>query len=204
MFKLLTRVLITLLVIGVLLWFFAPRLLANAANSLINPVNTSLSQAQGLAQFIPAGVNPLSKTGDLQIKIDNLIPSTPYEITLDQGQCGSSTQDLGAVNSDPNGSFYIEFPVASLNTNSTWYVNIHQQGVDGPSVACGQLETNLTSGAQVIDASHNGPNVFDGSQSQQNDQTPTANPSTPNGLPNTGANPGNGQQYHNNQYPRKY
>lgn len=205
MFKTLSRLLVTLIILGILLWYFAPRLFANAANSLISPVDATLSQAQGMAQFIPAGVNSQNK-GDLQIKVDNLLPSTSYEITLDQDQCGSQAQDLGSVNSDSNGSFYVEFPLSSLNSGSTWYVNVHQDGANGLSVACGQLETNSTSGAQAIDSSHSGPDVFDGSQPLQNSsgQTPTPSPSKPNGLPNTGANPGNNQQYNNNQYPRKY
>ncbi|MGH2510752.1 MAG: hypothetical protein ACRDHZ_25580, partial [Ktedonobacteraceae bacterium] len=163
---------------------------------------------QGLAQFVPASVNQSAK-GMLQVKIDGLTPNTPYDITLDQSQCGTTGIDLGTVTSDGNGSFENEFSLASFKPDITWYVDIHQKA-DGQSVACGQLETNSTSGAQVISASNAGPNVFGNSQALPNDQgqTPTpaatSTPTQPSGLPNTGADPGNNQQYDNSTYPRKY
>jgi hypothetical protein len=208
MFKTVQRMLIILLIIGGLLWFFSPRLFDQAANSLITSADASISQAQGLAQFVPAGVNQ-SQAGNLQVKIDGLTPNTPYEVTLDQGHCGATGMDLGTITSDSNGSFYNEFSLTAFKADSTWYVDI-QQKTDGQSVACGLLETNSTSGSQVVSASNDGPNVFGGSQPLPNDQsqTPTpaatSTPTQPSGLPNTGADPGNNQHYDNNTYPRKY
>ena len=214
MFKALTRVLVALVVLGALLWIFAPRIFNNAANSFISSAD---AQAQGLAQFIPSNATSSGKTGDLQVQLNGLTPSTSYEITLDQDQCGPSGKDLGSVTSDGNGSFYIELPLASLDTKSIWFVDVHQQGIEGPSVACGQLQTNQDSSSQIISAPLSGPNVFGPQPSptdQGQDATPTAtttgssggttSPTTPNGLPNTGADPGNNQQYDNNKYPRKY
>lgn len=213
MLKILRRPLILVLIVGGALWFLAPRLFDQAANSLITSANASISQAQGLAQFVPASVNQ-TKQGNLQVKIDGLTPNTVYDVTLDQGQCGQMSMDLGTVNSDDNGSFYNEFALSSFKPDATWFVDIHEQNATGQTVACGQLETNSASGAQVISASNGGPNVFGGnSQSVPNDQgqTPTATPTTttntptqPSGLPNTGVDPGNNQQYDNDTYPRKY
>lgn len=214
MFKALTRILIILIGLGVLLWIFSPRIFNNAANSFISSAD---AQAQGLAQYIPSDATSSGKTGDLQVQLNGLTPSTTYEIALDQGQCGSTGKDLGQATSDNNGNFYIELPLASLDTKLTWFVDVHQQSVDGPSVACGQLQTNQDSSSQISSASLSGPNVFgpQPSPSDQNqDTTPTVTTSgsssgttgttTPSGLPNTGANPGNNQQYDNNKYPRKY
>ena len=216
MFKALIRVLVILAIVGILIFIFAPRLFNTAANSLISPTDGSSVQAQGLAQYFPASVTSKGKAGDLQVNLSGLTPSTSYEITLDQNQCGTTTQDLGAITSDSNGSFYSEMPLNSFDPNATWFVDIHQQGINGPSVACGQLSTNLNSSAQAIDSSQTGPNVFGGSQPLPNNQSNNANTtgansglnngssSTPSGLPNTGANPGNGQQYASNHSPRKY
>lgn len=207
-FKTVFRVLLTLIVAGALVWFFAPRLFNDAANSLISSADASASKVQGLAQYMPPDANQATNNkGDLQVNLSGLSPNTSYELTLDESQCGSDTRDLGAVNSDGNGNFYIELPLATLDTNQTWFVDVHQQGVLGTSVACGQLQTNLNSSAQAIDATQAGPNVFGPQQSGQNAQGTTSTPTSgtkPNGLPNTGVNPGNGQQYDNNQYPRKY
>lgn len=208
MFKTLFRLLLILVVVGALIWFFAPRFFNDAANSLISSVNSSVAQAQGLAQFVPAGVNSVSNTkGNLQVNLNGLTPNTTYELYLDQTQCGALTKDLGPVKSDANGSFYIEVPLTTLDTTKTWFVDILQQG---QSVACGQLQTNQQTGTQAISASQ-GPNDF-GPQPTSANGSPTSNsPLTNNttnnsstGLPNTGANPGSGQQYDNNQYPRKY
>ncbi len=207
MFRCLFRVILIVAVGGALLFFFAPRIFNNAANSIISSANASV--AQGLAQYIPAGINSAGKSGDLQINLSGLTPSTPYEITLDQGQCGLTSQDLGAVTSDSNGNFYIELPLASLDTNQTWFVDVHQEGADGQSVACGQLSTNQDASVQVVKASQSGPNVF-GAQTPIPTGTATAtatgtpSASTSPSLPNTGANPGSNQQYDNSQYPRKY
>lgn len=202
--KTVQRVVIILIVVGGALWFLSPRLFDQAANSLITSAS-SVSHAQGLAQFVPANVNQ-TKKGALQVKIDGLSPNTVYDVTLDQGQCGANGIDLGTINSDGNGSFDNSFSLANLRQDVTWFIDIHQQNAGGQSVACGQLETNATSGSQVI----TGPNVFGGSQSLPNDQgqnqTPTTTGTTnqPSGLPNTGADPGNNQNYDNNTYPRKY
>ncbi len=213
MFKSLFRIILILIVGGGLLWFFAPRIFNNAANSLISSNDPSVANAQGLAQFIPAEATSLGKSGELQINLSGLLSNTSYEITLDEGQCGQVSKDLGQATSDNNGNFYIELPLSSLDTSQTWFVDIHQQGEYGQSVACGQLQTNQDSSAQAINASQSGPNVFGGQPSLPNDQgqgdTPTPSAtgtgtSTPSGLPNTGANPGNGQQYDNTGYPRKY
>lgn len=209
MFKVLTRVIVVLLVAGVVLWFFAPHIFNNVANSSISSVDPSVAQAQGLAQYVPADLTSQGKTGNLQVNLNSLQPNTTYAITLDQGQCGAAGKDLGSATTDDNGSFYIELPLASLDINKTWFVDIHQQSASGSSVACGQLQTNQDSSAQAINASQSGPNDFGGAQSLPNDpsqgSTPTTtSPSTPSGLPNTGANPGNGQQYDNNHSPRKY
>jgi hypothetical protein len=212
-FKALTRVLLTLVVLGALLWIFAPRLFSNAANSFITSAD---AQAQGLAEYVPPGALSSSKQGDLQVQLNGLTPSTTYEVTLDQGTCGSTWKDLGSVTSDSNGNFYFELPLASLDTKSTWFVDVLQQNLGNSSVACGQLQTNQDSSSQIINAPLSGPNVFgpQPTSGDQNGATPTApttggsggttGTGTPNGLPNTGANPGNNQQYDNNKYPRKY
>jgi hypothetical protein len=212
-FQRLFRLLLTLVIVVALIWFLAPRIFDGAANSLINSPG---SQAQGLAQFVPAGVNSQNNgKGDLQINLTGLTPNTAYQLTLDQVQCGGNSTDLGQVQSDGNGNFYTEIPLKSLDTKQTWYVDVQQQG---QSVACGLLQTNQDAGTQVIDAAQSGPDVF-GPQPTQDPQNPTATPapgetplvnsvnnsqtSLPN-MPVTGVNSGNGQQYDNNQYPRKY
>lgn len=204
MFKSLLRIILILVAVGVLLFFFAPRIFNSAANSLIHSVDSSAKNAQGLAQFIPADATSQGTSGDLQVNLSGLLPRTSYEITLDESQCGLVNKDLGKATSDGSGNFYIELPLSSLDTNQTWFVDIHQQGAEGVSVACGQLQTNQN----AVNNSQSGPNLFGAPPSLPNDQgTPTpgaTGPSTPNGLPNTGANPGNGQQYQNNGYPRKY
>ena len=213
MFKALTRLLLALVVVGALLWIFAPRLFSNAANSFISSAD---AQAQGLAEYVPPGALSSSKQGDLQVQLNGLTPGTIYEITLDQGVCGSTWKDLGSATSDSNGNFYFELPLTSLDTKSTWFVDVLQQNLGNTSVACGQLQTNQDSSTQIINAPLSGPNVF-GPQPTPTDQNPGATPTvttsgsggttgttTPSGLPNTGANPGNNQQYDNNKYPRKY
>jgi hypothetical protein len=217
-FKRLFRLLLLLVVVGALIWFLAPRIFNSAANSLIS---STTSQAQGLAQFVPADVSSANK-GDLQINLTGLTPNTTYQLTLDQVQCGMGVStSLGQATSDANGSFYVEFPLTSIDTRQTWYVDVLQ---DGQSVACGLLQTNQNVSSQVINASQSGPNVFgpQGSPSAQPTQdaqnqanstptpgaTPTANSDANNkpvkGLPNTGVDSGGNQQYDNNQYPRKY
>jgi hypothetical protein len=193
-FRRLFRWLVILAVVIALIWIFAPRLFNNAANSLISSINSTASQAQGLALFVPAGPNsPNRSQGDLQINLTGLNPNTTYALTLDQGQCGGVSKDLGQRKSDANGHLYIEIPLASLDITRTWFVNVLQQG---QSVACGLLQTNQSSSTQAINATQSGPNVF-GPQTG-------ANQSAPGGLPNTGVKPGGNQQYRNNQYPRKY
>lgn len=206
MFRSLLRIIMILIVIGALLWIFAPRIFSNAANTLLSSVNSSVANAQGLAQFIPAGATSQGKSGDLQVNLSGLLPRTSYEITLDEGQCGQVSQDLGHATSDGNGGFYIELPLSSLDTHQSWFVDIHEQSQYGQSVACGQLQTNQNSSTQAINASKAGPNIFGGQPSLPNDQgqNSTTGSSTPSGLPNTGANPGDGQQYDNSGYPRKY
>ena len=217
-FTRLLRLLLTLAVVVVLLWFLAPRVFTGAANSLIN---SSVSQVQGLASFVPAGVSSLNATkGELQVNLTGLTPTTAYELALDRDQCGGSSTDLGSAQSDASGNLYIELPLTSLDTKQTWYIDVLQQG---QSVACGQLQTNQEADAQVVDASQAGPNVF-GPQpapsvqptqdTQSQGSTPTPGASSPNSnssastalpnMPTTGASPGSKQQYDNNQYPRKY
>jgi len=208
-FKSLTRILLILVVVGALLWIFSPRIFSNAANTLLTSVDSSVANAQGLAQFLPAGATGQNKQGDLQVNLSGLQANTSYEITLDESQCGLVNKDLGGATSDSNGNFYVELPLASLDTKQTWFIDVHQQGVQGPTVACGQLETNQDSSTQAVNAAQSGPNVFDSSQSLPNDQSQSNTPTTsgttpPSGLPNTGANPGDGQQYNNSTYPRKY
>ena len=204
MFKTVFRVLLTLIVVVALVWLFAPRLLNDAANSAISSTDASAPQAHGLAQYVPPDVNPASNNkGDLQVNLSGLSPNTSYELTLDESQCGSDTRDLGPVNSDNNGNFYIELPLSNLDAKQTWFIDVHQQGVLGVSVACGQLQTNQDSSTQAIDATQSGPNVF-GPQDGQDSTSTSASSTKPSGLPNTGVNPGGGQQYDNNQYPRKY
>ncbi len=209
MFKSLVRILLILVVVGALVWIFSPRIFNNAANTLLTSADSAVANAQGLAQFVPADATGQNKSGDLQINLSGLQANTSYEITLDESQCGLVNKDLGGATSDKNGSFYIELPLSSLDTKQTWFVDVHQQGVQGPSVACGQLETNQDSGTQAVNAAQSGPNVFGGPQSLPNDQNQSNTPTTggttpPSGLPNTGADPGNGQQYDNSKYPRKY
>ncbi|HEY3993066.1 MAG TPA: hypothetical protein VGM01_09335 [Ktedonobacteraceae bacterium] len=209
MFTKVFRLLLIVVVVGALIWFLAPRVLNSAANSIIS---SSGSQAQGLAQFVPAsaGSSPNAK-GDLQVNLTGLTPNTTYEVSLDQGQCGSPNTDLGPAKSDANGNFYIELPMNALNNNQTWYIDVLQQG---QSVACGQLQTDQNASAQAISAG--GPNVFGPQPTQgtqgQTDTPTTSSSSVPNSttsstlpnLPVTGVNSGGNQQYDNNQYPRKY
>jgi hypothetical protein len=221
-FKALTRIILILIVVGGLIWFFAPRIIDNASNSLLSATNSSLSQVQGLAQFIPSSVTEQNKgSGDLQVQLSGLEPNTVYDVTLDQSQCSTISKDLGTITADGSGGVYIVFTVGSLDNNQGWYVDVHQQNSLGETVACGQLETNKTSDAQVINSTQDGPGVFSGqaesptptTQSQsvtsESNSNPVAGSTTtpatpPQGLPDTGANPGNNQNYDNNQYPRKY
>lgn len=213
MFRRLFRWLMTLIIVGVLIWFLAPRLFNGAANSFIN---SAASQVQGLAQFVPAGVNTLDQVkGDLQVNLSGLTPVTQYELTLDRGQCGQTSTVLGNINSDANGGLYHEFALPTLDPKESWFIDVWQQS---QSVACGQLQTNQDAGAQVISAAQNGPDVFgpqptDVPLNQDSTPTPGVTPTTNsqsttttlvNGFPHTGANPGDHQQYDNNQYPRKY
>jgi hypothetical protein len=202
--KTLFRVILIVVVGGVLLWFLAPRIFNDAANAILSSTGSAVAQAQGLAQYIPPDASTSGKSGDLQVNLSGLTPRTSYEITLDEGQCGTIDKDLGSVTSDGSGNFYIELPLASLDTGQTWFVDVHQDGANGPSVACGQLSTNQNASSQVINASQSGPNVF-GPQAPATSSSATGSSgtSTPS-LPNTGADPGNNQQYDNNQYPRKY
>lgn len=204
MFRTLFRIILILAVIGTLIWIFSPRIFNNAANTLLTSVDTSIANAQGLAQFVPAEVTGQNQSGALQVNLSGLLASTSYAITLDESQCGSLSKNLGNVISDGNGSFYIEFPMASLDTRQTWFVDVHQQGTQGPSVACGQLETNQDSGTQAVNASQSGPNVFGPSQALPNSQNSSSTGTSPSGLPNTGVGPENGQSYTNSTYPRKY
>ena len=216
-FKRLFRLLLTLVVVVVLIVFLAPRIFNGAANSLISSMNSSVAQAQGLAQFVPANVTSSNNAkGDLQVNLTGLTPSTTYQLTLDQGLCGGTSTSLGSATSDANGNFYIEIPMTSLDIKQTWYVDVLQQG---QSVACGPLQTNQDASTQVVNASQAGPNVFgpqdtSPAQDTQNQNSAASsspvtnsnvtNVSTSTGLPNTGVNPGNSQQYDNNQFPRKY
>jgi len=204
-FRTLFRIILILVVIGTLVWVFSPRIFNNAANTLLTSVDASIANAQGLAQFVPAEVTGQNRSGDLQVNLSGLLASTLYAITLDESQCGSMSKMLGSGTSDGNGTFYIELPLASLDTHQTWFVDVHQQGTQGPSVACGQLETNQDSGTQAVNASQLGPNIFGPSQALPNNQASPSTGTSPSGLPNTGAGgPDNGQSYTNSTYPRKY
>ena len=205
MFTKLFRLLLILVIVGALIWFLAPRISDGAANSFIN---SPISQAQGLAQFVPASTSSSTNAkGDLQVNLTGLTPNTTYEVSLDQGQCGSSSKDLGPAKSDASGNFYIELPMTSLDTKQTWYIDVLQQG---QSVACGLLQTDQSTSSQAINAG--GPNVFgpqptQGTQGQTNTPASSQNSNTSSTLPNmpvTGVNSGSSQQYDNNQYPRKY
>ncbi len=211
-FTRLLRLLFILIIGGLLIWFLAPRIFDNAANSLISSTS---SQAQGLAQFVPAGVSSPNK-GDLQINLTGLTADTTYQLTMDQAQCSGTGTNLGQARSNSSGNLYLELPLTSLDISKIWYVDILQ---GSQSVACGLLQTNQDTGIQFIDASQSGPDIF-GSQGtpvaqptptptaqNQAGATPTDNSNAsnkPSGLPNTGADPGGNQRYDNNQYPRKY
>ncbi len=205
MFRRLFRLLLTLVIVGGLLWYFAPHVVSGAANSLLNSLNNST--AQGMAVFVPPGTNsPNNSKGDLQINLTGLTPGASYDLHLDQAQCGNLSKDLGSVTADANGNAYIEIPLTGLDINQSWLVNVLQQGT---SVACGTLQTNQAASSQVVNAAQNGPDYFGAQTTTQ--ATPTTQPSQSQGntattpyLPNTGAQPGNSQQYDNNQYPRKY
>lgn len=215
MFKRVFRVLLTLVCLIALVWIFAPRILDGAANSLLSSVN---SQVQGMAQFVPAGVSSLSdKQGDLQVNLSGLTPDSTYQLTLDQAQCGGTSTQLRKVTTDSNGNLYAEIPLTSIDLTRSWYLDVLQQG---QSVACGLLQTNKDADNQVISATLDGSSVFD-PQANPTDQpaqdtpqgqvsnsvpndTPTDNNTPLTGLPNTGAAPGDSQQYDNNQFPRKY
>jgi hypothetical protein len=203
-FRTLFRIILILVVVGTLVWIFSPRIFNNAANTLLTSVDASIANAQGLAQYVPAAVTGQSHSGDLQVNLSGLQASTSYEITLDESQCGLVNKDLGGVTSDGGGTFYIELPLASLDTTQTWFVDVHQQGTQGPSVACGQLETNQDSGTQAVNASQSGPNIFGDSQPLPNNQSASSTGTPPSGLPNTGVGPDDGQSYNNSTYPRKY
>lgn len=210
MFKRIFRWVVTLTVVGVLIWFLAPRTFNGEANSLLS---SAVTQVQGMAQFVPAAANDLGNgKGNLQINLSGLTPAIQYELTLDRDQCGQTDTVLGTLAADANGGLYHEFALPTLDAKKSWFVDVWQQG---QSVACGQLQTNQDAGAQVISAAQSGPNVFgpqptDVPQSQSDTPAPGATPannqnsSIVNGFPHTGTNPGTNQQYDNNQYPRKY
>lgn len=209
MIKMIFRLIIILVVGGVLLFLFAPRVFDNAGNSLLAAANSS--NAQGLAQLIPAGVGSLGKSADLQVKVDGLLPSTQYEITLDPGQCGGfPTRDLGPISTDTNGSLFTTISLTPVDTKLSWYVDV-LQGAGGVSVACGQLQMNKDTTSQVISATSSGaptptessPSV-PSSSSQGLPQSASSSGGTPGGLPNTGVRPGSGNGYDNTTYPRKY
>jgi hypothetical protein len=210
-FKQLFRGLLILIVVAGLVWFFAPRILNNAANTTLSSANSSL--AQGLAQFIPATLTTQKKSGgDLQVQLNGLDANTTYEVTLDQGSCGTVSKDLGHATSDKNGNFSGVFTLASFDSKQTWFLDVHQAVASGVSIACGQLQTSQAASSQIINAAENGPGVFSGvsstptpdpSQSTSPQVTPTATQGLPN-VPDTGADPGTDQNYDNGQYPRKY
>jgi hypothetical protein len=196
------RIIVILIVIGVLFFFFAPRFFNNAANSLLSSTNTAVAHAQGLAQYIPSNATTQGATSDLQVKLNDLLANANYDITLDQGQCGNVVKDLGTIKSDVGGNFDNVIPLSTLDLSKVWFIDVHLDNASGTSVVCGQLETNQSSGTQVITPATPKQNVF-GSTTSQSSQGSSSTGTSPN-LPNTGAKPGNSQDYDNNTYPRKY
>jgi hypothetical protein len=221
------RALIRLLFLGVLvvlaLAYFAPHYLEQAGNSLIKTFNNSAPI--GLAQFIPSNV--ADKNSHLQVSVQGLDPNVKYEVTLDPVTCGGSPyKDLGSTTSDASGGVTEEFTFATLDTQQTWFVDIHK-GTDpgGTIVECGQLVINQNSSSQLntgTTLSTNGdslsislnPSSNDNAQqtssttdNESNEQTTTSTgstPTTPKGFPNTGVNPGGKNSYDNSTYPRKF
>ena len=106
------RGLIVLAIVVLLVWFFAPHVLSNAANTVLNPTSSSL--AQGLAQFVPAS-SPTAQAksaGDLQVQLSNLIAGSTYDITLDENSCNAITKDLGTAVADSNGNINVALTFA--------------------------------------------------------------------------------------------
>jgi len=212
----------------VLFLFFGSQFFKNAGNALINAINGSA--AHGVAQIIP---NTSGNTTDLQVNLQGLAPKATYDVTLDQNACGGPLiQDAGTVTTDASGNVTKTFMVSDVSklAQQTLWVDVHK-GPDrsSQSVACGQVQLNSTSQANLtnsnsssnsatisqinLDSSDNSStssstvvvnvpsvNVPSGvSNSGSGNQNPSNT-----GLPNSGVAPGGSNSYDNYTFPRKY
>ncbi len=210
MLRLLSRLLIIgLIALGFFL-FVGSQFFQNAGNALISAINGSA--VHGVAQVVPS---TSGNSSNLQVTLQGLTPKSPYDITLDQNQCGGTVvKDVGPVTTDTGGNVTKTFtvPYVSNTTQQTYWVDVHQ-GSDrsSASTACGQVQLNNAS-ASHIDVS----GVSNSSSTSNNDpigvsntnSTPSAgggnsNPGDP-GLPNSGIAPGGSNSYDNYTFPRKY
>ncbi|HZS79708.1 MAG TPA: hypothetical protein VFA41_24065 [Ktedonobacteraceae bacterium] len=213
MIKGLFRLLLIVVVVGVLIFLFAPRFFAQAGTSLLN----SGSAVTGFADYLPK--NTADANNNLQISLQNLAPNTRYEITLDQGACGGYPSiDIGSITSDSNGNLNGIFHISNLDLSTPWFIDIHEgASASGTSVGCGQLETNQStvgtaatptpldgsSSSVSLNVGQSGANVSNSTSSASGNGTST-NPNSPPGLPNTGVAPAGKNSYDNHTYPRKY
>jgi hypothetical protein len=209
--KLLRNLLFTGIILAGLLYFFSPRLFAQAGNSAINAINDSA--ASGLAQYLPTGID--GTMNDLQLKMSGLTSKFTYFVTLDTGSCGGSPMtDLGKFSSDSSGNLDANVSPGNLNTGQALYIDVHQGDTNtGQSVACGQLQINnhTLSGLDLsgTTASSNsqlnvnlGPSTSQGTGQSSGVSAPQSRPQA--GFPNTGVAPAGSDSYDNYTFPRKY
>jgi hypothetical protein len=203
------RRLFLLLALGVVvviaLALFLPHLFAQAGNSVISAFNGSNPSISGLVQFVPANV--VGKDNTLQITVSGLTANAKYEVTLDPNSCGANNSfNVGIITADASGNVNSSLPLATIDLNTNWFVDIHNGVSAGDAVlACGQL--NINNSSVAIEATNSviqlSPTSGQGN-SEQVTPSPDVTPTPQTGYPNTGVAPGGAHSYDNNVYPRKY
>ncbi len=207
MLKLIRNLLFTVIIIGGMLYFFAPRLFAQVGSSALNAINDSA--AVGLAQYLPKDVN--GSTNALQLNLSGLTSRFSYFVTLDTGKCGGTPRiDLGKYISDSTGNLDALLTPGNLDTSHALYIDIHQGNSDtGTSIACGQLQINNhtvtgldLSGSSSQSDSNLSPSTKQNTGQKSNGSAPQSRPQA--GFPNTGVAPAGSDSYDNYSFPRKY
>lgn len=193
MLRFMLRAVLVVAVVVFFLFLIRPAFIFNAGNTFLNSVGSST--AYGSAQVVP---DTQGNGGNLQINLQGLTSRFSYVITLDQGQCGGPIlKTFSNVVSDNNGNISNTFSLADIKsaTQPGVWINVHTgNSPQGPSVACGQVQTNnslLTQGnSSTITAYNNTDSVSTvtvGSTYPTPTPVPTSAPTpTPTLAPSTG------------------
>ena len=212
----LLRLVGVLVVVSVFIYLFRTNVISNAGNTILGSIDRS--HTYGSAQLIP---DAQGNGGNLQVNLQGLSSNLHFVVALAEGGCGGTVLKSVGGNADTNGnssSLVSLSNLASVKQRGLW-INVHQDTISGPSVACGQVQINKQLVSQAVSTAPTRtpvpvatpipttpPSTTSTAKGVTNDPV-TARGSVSHentGLPQTGVAPAQGGSYDNYTYPRKY